>query len=36
MPVADRPPGTPVLENYRKWDGTEHWQVAGVLGGLVP
>lgn len=26
-------PGTPVLENYRKWDGSEHWQVEGVLLG---
>lgn len=27
------PPGTPVLEDYRKWDGQRHWQVRGILLG---
>ncbi|NNG40344.1 YgaC family protein [Flexivirga sp. ID2601S] len=33
---TDRPsePGTPVHVDYRKWDGSPHWQSDGVVAGV--
>ncbi|HWC23122.1 MAG TPA: DUF402 domain-containing protein [Flexivirga sp.] len=33
-PTASDPPGTAVHVDYRKWDGTPHWQSMGTLLGV--
>jgi uncharacterized protein len=33
-PTASDPSGTPVHVDYRKWDGTPHWQSDGLLLGV--